>query len=224
MLLNILRPLRDWVAIFVVYPIALRTNTLQSKLPMRLARTRGLRVGKDVVIRGTTGLGRYTYIGDNTYIDYCDHIGNFCSISRDVSLGLRDHAMDHIGTSPLFYSNLREWLDQTTFDDQACGPAHIGDDVLISAKAIVLAGVTVGTGAVVAAGAVVTSDVPPYAVVGGVPARILKYRFEEDTVQRLLASQWWLLPEDTLRNYQAYFSNPEAFLERLAQDGHLPAQ
>ena len=78
-------------------------------------------------------------------------------------------------------------------------PTNIGDDVWVGAGSIIMAGVTIGDGAIIAAGSVVTKDVPPYAIVGGVPAKILRYRFDEGVRKALLKLKWWNLPEEVLK-------------------------
>ena len=94
-------------------------------------------------------------------------------------------------------------------------PVHIGHDVWIGRNAIIQDGKTVGTGAVIASGAVVTKDVPPYAIVGGVPAKIIKYRFDPAISKELLASQWWDYPIETICSLP--YDNPEQFLQQLKQ-------
>jgi hypothetical protein len=92
-------------------------------------------------------------------------------------------------------------LSQSTYNDGNLD-VIIGSDVWIGAQVTIMAGVTIGHGAVIATGAVVTGDVPPYAIYGGVPAKLIKYRFDEDTIRRLLASEWWKM-------------NPEQLWDRL---------
>ncbi len=92
---------------------------------------------------------------------------------------------------------------------------HIGNDVYIGANVFVLDGVTIGDGAVVGAGAVVVHDVPPYAVVVGVPAKVVKYRFDEDTIKKLLSKQWWNLPEPELTKVRDNFWNVRKFIDSL---------
>jgi len=130
-------------------------------------------------------------------------IGAFCSIGEHVFVGLRGRHPTHwLTTHPAFYSTQGQagtsLVDYTTFSEYT-GRTRIGNDVWISARALILGGLTVGHGAIVAAGAVVTQDVPPYAIVGGVPARILRMRFNDEVVSELLSLRWWDLPVEVLR-------------------------
>ena len=91
----------------------------------------------------------------------------------------------------------------------------IGNDVWIGKRAIIKAGVKIGDGAVVGAGAVVTKDVPPYAIVAGVPAKIIKYRFDEDTIAQLLKTKWWNLSDEELEKRAGNITNVHEFLMDL---------
>jgi chloramphenicol O-acetyltransferase type B len=96
-------------------------------------------------------------------------------------------------------------------------PLRIGNDVWIERRAILLPGVTVGDGAVIVAGAVVEEDVPPYAILAGSPARIVRYRFDPDTVAKLLAIRWWDWPDDRIKaELPAFYGTVESFLARHA--------
>lgn len=138
-------------------------------------------------------IGSYSYLGRNSLVQHTT-IGNYCSISHDVILGLGTHPLDMFSTSPLFYkanNTMKIRLVKSDRDFQEYKPITIGSDVWIGARVIVLDGVMVGHGAVLAAGAVVTKNVPPYAIVGGVPAKVISYRYQEDTRSKLLETKWW---------------------------------
>lgn len=157
-------------------------------------------------------LGRYSYVGYDSEVVNCE-IGSFCSIANGFIAGGAKHPMEWVSTSPVFYnvgSGTGRHLGHLSVEDTAC--TIIGNDVWIGSRVIVLQGVHVGTGAVVGAGAVVTKDVPPYAVVAGCPAKIIKYRFDGEVVDQLLKSDWWLLPDERLKDLAKYMNKPDLFL------------
>lgn len=149
------------------------------------------------VLRGATvnhsHIGSYSYLNYNCLLQNAT-IGNYCSISHHVVIGLGAHPLDLFSTSPVFFKSvnalgvqlLKEDLDFVEYS-----PILVGSDVWIGANVVVMDGVNIGHGAVLAAGAVVTKDVPPYAIVGGVPAKVIKYRFTEEVRDLLLKSKWW---------------------------------
>lgn len=145
--------------------------------------------------------GDYSYIGKKTVI-HNTTIGKFCSISDECVIGLPAHSIDTISSSPLFSSIKNGTKTSWVKRNMPSKPydVNIGNDVWIGYRAIIPGSVKIGDGAVVASGAVVTKDVPPYAIVGGVPAKIIRYRFDEENVQKLLSSEWWNQPDAVLIN------------------------
>ena len=144
---------------------------------------------KDCIFADPNGeitIGSYTYINSG-YIYNCK-IGKYCSIGHNVSIGPGEHWTNRLSTFPINNLVFRKH-DSSEF--KVVEPAVIGNDVWVGNNAVILQGVSVGDGAIVAAGAIVTKDVPPYAVVGGIPAKILKYRFDKDTINALLRLEWW---------------------------------
>lgn len=138
-------------------------------------------------------INSYSYIGRNSIIQNTT-IGKFCSIANDVFIGLGKHPLDFFSTAPIFYRKinpLKLELVDANLDFDEYEKIVIGCDVWIGARAIIMDGVSIGHGAIVAANSVVTKNVPPYAIVGGVPAKILKYRFNEKKIEVLLNSKWW---------------------------------
>ena len=161
-------------------------------------------------------IGRYTYTCYDDEIVNCE-IGQFCSISDEVIIGGAEHPIDWVSTSPVF-QNVKHSGPKKRFakiDFNGISRTIIGNDVWIGKRAIIKAGVIIGDGAVIGAGAVVTKDVPPYAVVVGMPAKIIKYRFDEVTITKLLDSKWWEIPDVDLQKYSHLISKPTEFLEAL---------
>lgn len=125
-------------------------------------------------------------------------IGNYCSIADEVCFVLQDdHLIDNLSTYPFKVMCLHNEKNEAV----SKGDIILDDDVWIGYRAIILSGVHIGQGAIVAAGAVVTKDVPPYAIVAGVPAKIVKYRFPEDVVKDLKEVDFSLLTKDIIENH-----------------------
>jgi acetyltransferase-like isoleucine patch superfamily enzyme len=191
---------------------------------------RHLRVGRRAVARACT-FGRYNTLYDDVALDtvvlgdlsYVSRgarvwnatIGRFCCIGPEALVGLGRHpTREFVSSHPAFYSTRAQaqltFVREQKFEEFR--PVTIGHDVWIGARAIVLDGATIGDGAIVGAGAVVTGDVPPYAVVSGVPAKVVRYRFDEATIAAIQASRWWDLGLDVLRANADAFADPARFV------------
>lgn len=162
-------------------------------------------------------VGDYTYIGPGAQIVYAS-IGKFCSIAGGAKVGMPKHPVDFVSSSPIFYSPNNatgtKWVEKNEYFNEF-DRCTIGNDVWIGSNAIVMGGVTVGDGAVVAAGAVVTKNVPPYAVVGGIPAKLIKYRFEEPIRKALEQSMWWDNNESVIQSRIESFHTKEFNVEDI---------
>ena len=139
-------------------------------------------------------IGDYSYVGDYTAI-VSANIGKFCSIGERCSIGGWQHDYNRLSTNPRLY---REILNQGYIDQVI--KVNIGNDVWIGDNVVITCG-NIGNGAVVGANAVVTKDVPPYAIVAGNTAKVLKYRFSQETIARLLQDKWWDKNPDDLEEY-----------------------
>ncbi|EKT59812.1 MULTISPECIES: CatB-related O-acetyltransferase [Providencia] len=153
-------------------------------------------------------VGRHSYFS-NTFSAYAS-FGNFCSIGPNTIVGgLGKHPTDQISTHPIFFSTRkqsgRSFVEENHFTEFA--QTIIGNDVWIGANAIVLDGVKIGNGVIIAAGAVVTKDIPDYAIVAGIPAKIIKFRYSENLINKLNNIKWWELDDERLREYAPLFIN-----------------
>ena len=173
-------------------------------------------------------VGFGTYISDGCFFRNCK-IGRFCSIAPEVKVLRGNHPLsDFVSTSPAFHLKAspvgKSYVGRDLFDTQKKSKedprydAVIGNDVWIGQQALILQGITIGDGAVIGAGAVVTKDIPAYAVVAGNPAKIIRYRFEQETIQKLENIAWWNKDEEWLQKHAAYFEHIENFMEKLEND------
>lgn len=167
-----------------------------------------------------SNIGAHSYVAAHTWLTNAE-VGKFCSIGNNVSVGLATHTLEYISSSPIF--TLRRnatgvsWISEDVAESTDDFPrTTIEADAWIGSNSIIKSGVTIGVGAVIGAGAIVTKDVEPYAVMGGVPARLIRYRFDEPTRKALLKSRWWELPDEVLRHKAKIFQTP-ALPENIAQ-------
>jgi acetyltransferase-like isoleucine patch superfamily enzyme len=142
----------------------------------------------------------YSYVGGGSDI-VCTEISKFCSIAHNCTIGIGNHSLKNISTSPIFTEQNNgtgsSWTTKNT--TEKFNRVSIGNDVWIGTKVIIMGGLSIGDGAIIGAGSIVTKDIPAYAVAAGVPAKVIRYRFEEPVVERLLAMKWWNLSEEKLK-------------------------
>jgi acetyltransferase-like isoleucine patch superfamily enzyme len=161
-----------------------------------------------------SSLGAYSYIQSGSVV--CNtEIGKFCSISSNVSIGLANHPLHLVSTSPIFYDNLQplpKFLINRQIFTKSLPRTIIGADVWIGQGVLIKAGVTIGVGAVIGAGSIVTKDILPYTIAAGNPCRSIRQRFEKNIVNEMLQSKWWMLEEASLEKLAPTFENVEKFL------------
>lgn len=161
-------------------------------------------------------LGKYSYIGYDSDFNNVQ-IGNYCSISSNVKIGLGKHPINFVSTSPVFYSSknpFKKNINKIHFDDNP-DITHIGNDVWIGTNVILMDGITIGDGAVIAAGSIVTKDVKAYDIVAGIPAQKIKQRFDDDIIQNLILDKWWEKDPEELMNFLPYFNSSKEYLEKV---------
>lgn len=158
-------------------------------------------------------LGDYSYVAKNASVSNCV-IGKFCSIGPNFCCGMGIHPTKGVSTSPMFYSTARQ--NGTTLCEvdkvEESKRTMIGNDVFIGANVTVLDGVRIADGAVIGAGAVVANDIPSYAIAVGVPAKVVKYRFDDRSIKALMEKQWWNESEEELKRVERYFWDIDSFL------------
>lgn len=183
---------------------------LRTKLGLR-------RVPNPEVLPQHASVGRRTYSVKPSNIYWCDEtsplrIGAFCSIAEEVLFLCRaNHPTQFVSTFPFRALMTKSMVAYS--DLVVNGPTEIGNDVWIGRRAIIMPGITIGDGAVVGAGSIVTKDVAPYAIVAGNPAKLIRNRFTDDQIARLLAIRWWEWSDEKIIAEQPRFFGPvDAFI------------
>lgn len=154
----------------------------------------GCKIVKGVHIRGKgkVSIGRFTSInGPMTDIlsgIFPVNIGSFCSIARNVSIQEYNHKTDGLTT---YFINENILCDNYVKDIVSNGPIEIGNDVWIGTHSVILSGSKIGHGAIIGANSVVAGDIPPYAIAVGSPAKVIKFRFDPETIDKIIGLNWW---------------------------------
>ena len=175
-----------------------------------------------------SSIGLCTYIGDGSYISHTK-IGHFCSLAENVRIAIGNHPTSvFVSTFPSFYYDTRSQIGFTLhngkpiYDGLDKYPKGengyqvvVGNDVWIGCNCTILGGVRIGDGAIVGAGSVVTKDVPPYSIVAGVPAKVIKYRFTEEQIKILESIKWWEWPMEKIQQNYMAFSNIDDFITQF---------
>ncbi|OOY07001.1 DapH/DapD/GlmU-related protein [Thioclava sp. DLFJ4-1] len=180
--------------------ILLTKRRLEDGFLMRGATAKNSRLGENSIIHKNSSINNckisiFSYISANSSIANCN-IGSFCSIGPQCKIGLARHPSKvFCSTYPAFFSQAnsgarKSFVSETLFDETP-PLTKIGHDVWIGANAIVPGGVTIGNGSIIAAGSIVVKDVPEFAIVGGNPARLIGWRFNQEEQKELLSIAWW---------------------------------
>lgn len=164
----------------------------------------------------------YTYIGPNSKI-INSYIGKYCSIASGCNIGLANHTINNISTSPIFTERTNgtgySWV-KVDYPRTKLPKIEIGNDVWIGERVIIISknrSLRVGNGAIIGAGSIVTKDVPPYAILAGVPAKIIRFRFNQDIINKLQEIEWWNLSESTLKKKILIFQKDNITMELLKE-------
>lgn len=182
--------------------------------------------GRNYICNGTeivnAHFGYASGVGINCFLKDID-IGKYCCFAGEIMTVVGRHpSSDYVSIHPAFYSTTQQWgftyVNEDKFDvnhrldKERQISFRIGNDVWVGERVQFLEGVTVGDGAIIAAGAVVTKDVPPYAIVGGVPAKVIRYRFSQEQIEKLFEIKWWDWEEEKIRRYAEKFNNVDTLL------------
>ena len=180
------------------------------------------RIGRRTVLSNSR-IGFATYIGSDCILPCCD-IGKYCSIAYNVKVEVSTHpTQSFVSIHPAFYSTRKQsgfsFVKKQKFEEVITLPNHkyckIGNDVWIGNNVTILGGLTIGDGACIAAGAIVTKDVEPYSIVGGIPARHIKYRFSKEQIDKLKKIKWWDRSFVWIKEHAEYFEEIDLFLNNV---------
>ncbi|MFT6841335.1 MAG: acetyltransferase-like isoleucine patch superfamily enzyme [Psychroserpens sp.] len=208
-------PFSKWFMwVLRTFPVAVKNKTVRFGY---LASSINSDYGKNISIGDfseiiESNVGDNSYCGKNCVLLYAK-IGRFVSIANDVKIGTGIHPIDLVSTSPIFYSTkgqLPQCFPKNDLVEEYSG-VIIGNDVWVGENVVIMAGIKVSDGCILAAGAILTKDTIPYGIYGGVPAKLLKTRFNKDIISNLQKSKWWLRDFKELNSSFMNFHNPSKF-------------
>ena len=184
---------------------------------------------------GKNRIGKRTYLNHSVFgvSSYCGYgcefsncqIGKYTSIGNNVRVVSGFHPSNMVSTHPAFYSDTKQGALRseqkvaehlTTNNGFEC---EIGNDVWIGDNVLIKGGIKIGDGAIIGMGAVVTKDIEPYSIVAGVPAKVIRMRFDKKTIDTLLQIQWWEKSTDWIQKYFRFFYDPNVFIDAIKKDG-----
>lgn len=168
-------------------------------------------------------IGKYSYSANTPYVASKETIiGKFCSLGNNIRLGHGNHPLNFLTTSPYLYFDALGFKDKEQISHNEywdLKPIYVGNDVWIGDSVFIKNGVKIGDGAVIGAQSIVTKDIPPYAIAVGNPARVIKYRFTPEIIDKLLKLKWWDLDEEIIKQIPYDEINKAIeFLENVKKD------
>lgn len=178
----------------------------------RIHKTCKIESGTSIV---NCSIGKYTSSGYDCKFINTD-FGSFCSIASNVCIGDSSHPTDWVSTSSVFYDvndSIKTKFSRHSFNNEK--RTVVGSDVWIGQNVLIKQGVVIGTGSIIGMGSIVTKDVPPYAIFGGNPAKLIRYRFSPEMIDKLLETSWWELSNKEIKNLAVDFNLPEKFIKNL---------
>lgn len=161
-----------------------------------------------------SSIDRYSYVGMGSFINNTS-IGAFCSVGGNCTIGAEEHSLSYLSTSPVFTEGHNILgINFCELPVKEASKTTIANDVWIGMGSYIKSGVTISTGAVIGMGSVVTKNVGPYEIWAGNPARFIRKRFSEGTINELLRSEWWAFDTEEIERISHSFSSPEAYLHQ----------
>lgn len=205
---------QKWFVINFLYPKRFPKSKILSYLPRKM-------IGEEIIVEKEVSFGNhlnaigdYTWIGEGTHVDRCDSIGKLCSIGRGTAIGLSNHPLEQFTTSGWGYRASRG-IVKDDYVEVRKPSVIIGNDVLLSYRSIILEGCVVQNGTVIGANSVLTKSTKPYGIYAGCPAKLIRYRFNNDVIKKLEKVDWDNLDRCKLSKFYASFEEGGEFSQSI---------